>query len=84
MENTMKKHGLSHGAAVLVCSVTSALMVDIIQRHVPFVHRAVEKIVDFVLEKFPLPILPDYLGILIYSTALAVLWGMCFAMMHED
>jgi len=80
----MKKHGFSHGAAVLVCTISSALLVDVLRKHVPVVHDAVENFAKYLLGIFQFTNPPEHLAILLYATLLAVVWGVAFALMHKD
>jgi hypothetical protein len=80
----MKKHGLSHGAAVLVCTLSSALIVDVLRKHVPVVHEAVEKGAKYLLSIFEFSNPPEHVAILLYATLLAIIWGVAFALMHKD
>lgn len=80
----MKKHGASHGAAVLVCTITSALMIDFLKNHVPAVYYAINILSQFLLDLLGLLFPPVYLTILIYAAMLAVIWGVAFSFMHKD
>jgi len=80
----VKKHGASHGAAVLICTISSALLVDVVRRHVPIMHNAINGISVFFVNILNLQSPPRYLNILIYSVILAVIWGIAFKFMHED
>lgn len=80
----MRKHGVSHGVAVLVCTVSSALMVDVVRRHVPAVYDFFNRLSMLIVEYFELRHRPDYITILIYATFLAMVWGVAFACVHSD
>ena len=80
----MKKHGASHGFAVLVCTVSAALLADIIKDYVPFIYNAVHRFSSFLVSELQIPGGPRYVSILIFATALAVVWGAGFAIIHND
>jgi hypothetical protein len=80
----MKKHAVSHGVAVLVCTISSALLVDVVQRNVPAVYEFFHKFSLLIIEQFELRHRPDYITILIYASVLAVVWGVAFACIHSD
>jgi hypothetical protein len=84
MEGPLKKHGVSHGIAVLACTITSALLVDVVRRHVPVVYDFFYKLSLLLVEQFGLRHRPDYITILIYASFLAVVWGVAFACLHSD
>ena len=80
----MKKHGASHGIAVLVCTVSSALLIDILRKYVPFVYNAVNKFSDFLINILGLSFAPKYVSIVLYASILAIFWGVGFALIHKD
>jgi len=80
----MKKHGISHGAALLVCTITSALLADVARRNVPILDNIVTTISTSVINLFHIQCDPTYINILIYATILATIWGIAFSFMHSD
>ena len=80
----MKKHGLSHGLAVLGCTISSALLVDIVRKHVPLVSDFVTRVSVALRDSFEIQYAPDHISIVLYASILAVLWGVAFAWMHSD
>ena len=80
----MRKHGVSHGAAVLVCTIASALMADIVKKHVPFVYEIVEKLSKLIIDWVHFQYAPQYMNIIIFAAILAVVWGIAFSFMHAD
>ncbi len=80
----MKKHGASHGLAMLVCTVSAALLADIAKTHVPILANVVSKISSYIISLLHLQHAPKYMDILIYATILAVIWGVAFSFMHRD
>ena len=80
----MTKHGVSHGSAVLVCSIASTLLVDIIRKHVPFIYGMVDKFSTFIKSTIDLKYGSENISIITYATVLAVIWGVAFALVHED
>ena len=80
----MKKHGISHGMALLVCTVTAALLTDTVRKYVPSIHEMVGKFSAFALEHLSMPLAPEFLGILFYATVLAMVWGAAFSLVHAD
>lgn len=79
----MKKHSLSHGAAVLVCTLTAPLLVDIVRTHIPLIHTGITKFSVFLVHLLPLSIRTSHLSQLLYATLLAAIWGAAFAFAHN-
>ena len=50
----MKKHGISHAAAVLVTTCSSVLLIEIVRRHVPYIYNAVNRFSSMVIESLQL------------------------------
>lgn len=80
----MKKHGASHGAAVLVCTVTSALLVDVAREHVPVVFKIIHALTGLVNDALGWRASDREVSILFYATLLACVWGIAFSFMHSD
>ena len=80
----MKKHGFSHAAAVLVCSVSSALLVDVARKHIPPLYDWVIRFSRYITDLVDTPISPQHFSIMIYASILAAVWGGAFALVHED
>ena len=80
----MKKHGASHAISLLACTVSSALLADIIKDHVPYIYNAVQRLALLVVTYFEINHPPEYVTIIIYATILSGLWGVGFALAHSD
>jgi hypothetical protein len=80
----MKKHGISHGGALPVCTIASALLVDLIRNNVPILDKIVTTISTSVINMLHIQHDPEYISILIYATILATIWGAAFSFMHSD
>ena len=82
-EVVMKKHGLSHGLSVLVCTIASSLMVDMLREYVPLLDRTLYDLSTKVIEISGLHLSAQALSPLILASFLAVIWGMAFAKIHR-
>ncbi len=80
----MCKHGISHGLAVLACTISSALVVDLVRTHIKPVHAYMNHACTFVAATLPIPVAPDHLHVLLYATLLGTAWGAAFSLMHRD
>jgi len=80
----MERHGASHGIAVLVCTASSALLIDIIRRYVPVIYNAVNNFALFLINLMDLSSAPHSVSIILYATVLATIWGVGFALLHDD
>ena len=74
----MIKHASSHGLAVLVCTVCSALMIDIIRTAMPSVYARVIVLAGSVVDSFNLPIDPRMLALVGLAVGLGLVWGVAF------
>ena len=80
----MKKHGASHGIAVLVCTVSAALMADVVRNHNPLIHNSIRRFSEFIAGFLPIPYDPKYIGIVLFAALLATIWGIAFTFVHND
>ena len=80
----MTKHGISHGAAVVVCFLASELLLDVAKDYVPVLYNTVEMFSEKIINIFNLEYSVEKLNILFYAVVLAVIWGAAFSFMHKD
>ena len=79
----MKRHVFSHAMAVLVCTVTGALLVDIVRRHIPYVYRVLQRFAHLVINLLELPYDVHQVSIVLYAVCIAALWGAAFARLSD-
>jgi hypothetical protein len=80
----MKKHGSSHGLAVLICTITSGLLIHIGRDYYPQLINWLEEGSRFIVELLNIDYPSKSVSILILASVLAVIWGMAFTFMHSD
>lgn len=80
----MKKHSISHGAAVLVATVTSTILVELAHEHAPAFYKMFNSFSEFIVSKGSLPVSPNSVSIIIYAVIIASIWGAAFAFLHKD
>ena len=80
----MKKHAASHGLAVLVCTVTSGVLVKIGRDHYPAAAGKLESVGAFVVENLNLEYSAKAVSTLLLASLLAVVWGVFFYFLHSD
>ena len=84
----MKKHGISHGAAVLVTIIASSLLVDLARRNIPAITSLIDNLSIFISETIYNTaghlFYPAHVTILIFAVMLSVLWGIAFSWVHDD
>lgn len=80
----MKKHGASHGLAVLVCTITSGLLLNTGYNYYPDLVEKLEFFAQLLVIHFHLVYQTEIVANLILSVILAVIWGIAFACMHSD
>ncbi|PQP33168.1 hypothetical protein C6A36_00650 [Desulfobacteraceae bacterium SEEP-SAG10] len=80
----MKKHASSHGLAVLVCTITSGILVKMGYDYFPhaaeIINNISQHILDFVGIEYP----PKAISTLLLAVILAMIWGIAFSFMHSD
>jgi len=79
----MKKHAISHGLSVLICTIASALLIDIIRQYIPVVNRFLYDLSARILYVTGLPFSTAGFSLIMLASILAVIWGMAFAKMHQ-
>jgi len=72
------KHASSHGLSVLVCTVASALIIEIFRPKLPHFMESMTNISTKVLKAIHLPMSVENMNILLLATLLAVIWGVFF------
>jgi hypothetical protein len=80
----MKKHASSHALAVLVCTVTAGVLIEIGRDHYPLAAQRLGKISRRIVDFFGLDFEPKIISILILAILLAAIWGIAFSFMHSD
>jgi hypothetical protein len=80
----MRNHGISHGAAMIVCTITSSLLVDVFRKHLPFLHEMTNRVSNLLINAFDINVSMQHLTMMLWATTLSVLWGVAFAVVHED
>lgn len=79
----MKKHSLSHALSVMVSTISSALLVDLIKKYIPFVNEWLCGFSGNVVDHFDLNYSPQGLSLILIATFLAALWGIGFAYLNR-
>lgn len=74
----MIKHATSHSFAVLMCTIISAFLIEILRRYIPNIIGKFEVISSDLIYKFNIPLTVEYLSIAILASILALLWGLFF------
>lgn len=72
------RHASSHGLSVLVCTISSALLIEILKPKLPHLMESMTNISTKFLKVIHIPMPTESLNILLLATVLAVLWGIFF------
>lgn len=75
----MTRHGVSHAAATLTCTIASGLLVRQLDVHIPWVTSLVRGLARWVVTVADLSWTSAAVSRLIVAAALAFIWGMAFA-----
>jgi len=81
--STPKRHTLSHALSVLICTITSALIIDFVKVYLPSINHTVLMFCGMVIDKFSLCYTPQGLSRLVVATLLAAIWGFSFSMIDR-
>ncbi len=80
----MKKHASSHGLAVFFCTICSGWLVRLSYDHHPLAMEYMERISEYFIKILSLNFSSGDLSSLIIAVMLAMVWGMCFKIIHKD
>jgi hypothetical protein len=79
----MVKHASSHGLSVFMCTIISALIIELFKPLLPDLFAKIESYSNKILEIIPIPISPQYFHILLIATVLGILWGIFFKLRFD-
>jgi hypothetical protein len=79
----MVRHAVSHGLSVLLCTVTAAVLIEVIRPVVPGVIKVGENLSRFVFDKLSLNVSYSLFNIVFVATFLGLLWGVFFRMRYR-
>jgi|GEM_PF-2064980 len=74
----MVTHATSHGFAVLVCSISAALLVETIKPMMPQVYHYISGLSDKIANLFEQPLNPEFVTIALLASLFAGIWGIMF------
>ncbi len=80
----MTRHGLSHGLAVLTCSISSSILVKITHDFYPQWITRLETIAGNLATAVQLDMSVNSAAALLLATLFAFFWGMAFTCLHSD
>ena len=80
----MTKHGISHGAAVVICFISSELLIDVIKESVPVVYDFIDIFSSHIIHLLKIEYSAEKISVLFYAAVMAILWGAAFSFMHKD
>ena len=74
----MIKHASSHGLAVLICTVISALLIELLKGVFPSLHAEVLSVCAEFVANNDLSIEPSMIATVIIAVGLGLIWGIAF------
>jgi hypothetical protein len=74
----MIRHGSSHGFAVLVCTISAALLIDIIKEKIPGFISSLDNFSERIVLLFDIPLHYGYVSTILFAAILAFIWGVFF------
>jgi len=79
----MVKHATSHALSVLICTIISAFLIELLRPLFPAIYSKFQILTAYILNKIPIPISPKYFNILLIATVLGILWGIFFKLRFD-
>ncbi len=79
----MIKHASSHGLSVFMCTIISAIIIELLKPLLPEMFSKFEIYSNKILEIIPLPISPQYFNILLIASVLGIFWGIFFKLRFD-
>lgn len=79
----MIKHASSHGFAVFMCTIISAIYIEVIKQFLPQLLRRIDHLSSIIIQKLSLSLTPDTITIVVVASVLAMIWGAFFKMYHS-
>lgn len=79
----MVKHASSHGLSVFMCTIISAIIIELLKPLLPELFAKFEFYSNKILEIIPIPIAPQYFNILLIASVLGILWGIFFKLRFD-
>lgn len=80
----MTLHGLSHGLAALVCTISSGVLISMGADHYPAFTVQLEKVGQEIAALVQFDTSGKTIAILMISFVLAIVWGAAFSFLHSD
>jgi hypothetical protein len=72
------RHASSHGFSVLICTIASALIIELLKPLLPNFMASLGKVSTRIVNAINLPMSVENMNILLLATILAVIWGIFF------
>ncbi len=79
----MVKHASSHGLSVFMCTIISAIFIELFKPLLPELFAKLEGYSYKILEVVPIPISPQYFNLLLIASVLGILWGIFFKLRFD-
>jgi hypothetical protein len=79
----MVKHASSHALSVFMCTIISAILVELIKPLLPELFAKFESYTQQILSYVPIPVDPKYFNILLIATILGIIWGIFFKLRFD-
>lgn len=79
----MVKHASSHGLSIFMCTIISAIIVELFKPLLPELFAKFENYTQQILNYIPIPIDPKYFNILLIATVLGIIWGIFFKLRFD-
>lgn len=79
----MVKHASSHALSVFMCTIISAILIELIKPLLPELFAKFESYTQRLLNYIPIPVDPKYFNILLIATVLGIIWGIFFKLRFD-
>ncbi len=80
----MLKHGSSHAGAILICTLSSGFLIDILRGYLPELLNVLTRVTIFLCTLLHLSYPRKSVEHILIASLMAMIWGMAFSFMHSD
>ena len=79
----MVRHASSHGFSVLMCTILSAFLIDLLRPVLPRFMSYLEDTSNYIVTVFSLPFSVQQFNVVLVASILAMFWGIFFKLQNK-
>lgn len=74
----MVKHGASHGLSILICTIISSVLIELLKPVWPKVFNKIETYSEQIIQIANIPLNKEIFAVIIFASLLGIIWGFFF------